>query len=90
MQKRKKNVPLQEIIKSKRRQKVGQKLPYKKSYQKIINKISIVSLPINNYFKCQWTKVSVKRHRVTEWILKNRPSVYTRDFSFKIIHRLRS
>ena len=72
----------------KRRQKAGKKLLYKKSYQKIINKISIVSLyPSIITLNVNGPYSLIKRHRVTEWI-KKQTQLYTRDFSFKIIHRL--
>ena len=70
-----------------RRQKAGKKLLYEKSYQKIINKISIVNLyPSIITLNVNGPYSLIKRHRVTEWI-KKQTQLYTRDFSFKIIHR---
>ena len=32
-------------------------------------------MPIDNHPKCKWTEFIVKRHRVTEWIKKQDPSI---------------
>ena len=42
-------------------------------YVRELSKVQII--PINIYFKCQWTKRSNQKTRVTDWIKKQDPSV---------------